>query len=131
MRLFSRDGRIQISLGERMQSANTAWWRDAFFRKASVKEYLIVCTPSSVLGARTGDGPKAVRDTVTEWETRILRILLRMTKKEDEKVQNYCRRTAWMARNIVATKNGVPFVVRVDCRRNLENNGMVQRRIEE
>ena len=27
--LFSRDGRMQISLVENMQSANKAWWRDA------------------------------------------------------------------------------------------------------
>ena len=27
--LFSRDGRMQISLEQRMQSANKAWWRDA------------------------------------------------------------------------------------------------------
>ena len=26
--LFSRDGRMQISLEERMQSANKAWWRE-------------------------------------------------------------------------------------------------------
>ena len=27
--LFSREGRMQISLKERMQSASKAWWRDA------------------------------------------------------------------------------------------------------
>ena len=27
--LFSRDGRMQISLEENMQTANKAWWRDA------------------------------------------------------------------------------------------------------
>ena len=49
-----------------------------------------------------------------------------MTKKEDKKVQNYCSRT-----HIKTTKNGAPFVVKVDCGRNLENNGMIKRRREE
>ena len=135
--LFSRDGGIQFNLEEKMQSDNRAWWRDAkIFRcKKSFMENQV---------------PKSIRSCIRRLLPRMRELELEpgedeksegMGNEDSEKtIQDEEERRRTDAKLLLEdspggkehleTKHETTIFDGVVCRRNLESDGMVQRRKE-
>ena len=112
--LFSRDGRMQFSQGEKMQSANRPWWRDAKIYRCNSVPWKIKCH-------RVIDRVHTDEDL-----TNIILEEGRRTKRHKSTARG---QPAWQ--EISGNKNEAPILDGVNCRGNLESDGVVQRGTEQ
>ena len=140
--LFSRDRRKQISLEQRMRSANKAWWRDAnFYRCNNV--------PWKIMGQRVFDRVYSVFCFGCEMLRAREMKLEQGNDGQDQRMENEAftksgsgciRRTKryrvtapgqpeW--RETFGNSNEIPLFDRLHRRGNLEDHGVVQQRQEE